>query len=107
MPEMIKRDFLFVALGTLGPLCTGPDQTHVAPKHIPKLRQLIEPQLPQPAPDTCYTRVLFASVEVSRLLVQVPLEHGAKFVCRKNLAFAPDARLPEDCRTPALYPNQQ
>src|SRR6266480_539625 len=62
VPEVIKRNFFLVALGTLCPLRAWPNQAHVAPEHIPKLRQLVEPEFSQPAAQLRYSRVSLARV---------------------------------------------
>ena len=46
VPEMVKRNYLFIVFDTLDPLCTGTDKTHLPPQHIPQLRQLIQPGNP-------------------------------------------------------------
>src|SRR6266487_7159434 len=107
MPEMIKRNLFLIPLGAPDPLRAWTDQAHVAFEDIPKLRQLIEPQFPQPAPGARYARIIFASVEIGCLLVQIAHEHRAELICCKNVTFAPDTRLPEDCRSTAFHPNQQ
>src|SRR6266568_6856566 len=106
VPEMIERNCFLVALSASDPFRAWTNQAHVALEDIPKLRQLIEPEFPQPAPRTGYARIVVPRVEIGRILVQVTHEHRAKLVCRKDTTFAPDTRLPKDYRTAALYPNQ-
>src|SRR6266567_6293514 len=107
VPEMIERNCFLVALSASDPFRAWTNQAHVALEDIPKLRQLIEPEFPQPAPRTGYARIIFARVEIGCLVVQVAHEHRAELICRKNVTFAPDTRLPEDCRSAAFHPNQQ
>src|SRR5438128_5980464 len=103
---MIKRNRFLISFGAPDPLRAWTDHAHVALEDIPKLRQLVEPHFPQPAPNTRYARIIFASVEVGRLLVQVLHEHRAELVCSENLTFAPDPQLSEDCGTATLHQNQ-
>src|SRR5438094_1163632 len=98
VPEMIKRNYLLVTFGALSPFRAWADQAHVTLEDIPKLGHLIESQSPQPAPGTGYARIIVARVEIGRLLVQVTHEHRAELVCRKDMTFAPDPRLSNDCR---------
>src|SRR5260370_36723958 len=62
VPEMIKRYPFLILFGAPDPFRAWTNQAHVALKDIPKLRQLIEPQLPQPAPSTRHARITFARV---------------------------------------------
>src|SRR5439155_20823586 len=103
---MIKRNRLLISFGAPDPLRAWTDHAHVALEDIPQLRQLVEPHFPQPASNTRYARIIFASVEIYRLLVQVPHEHRAELVCSKNVTFASDPQLSEDCGSAALHPNQ-
>src|SRR6266478_1318606 len=107
MPEMIKRYPLLILFRAPDPFRAWTNQAHVALEDIPKLRQLIEPQFPQPAPGAGYAWIIVPRVEIGRILVQVTHEHGAELVCRKDMTFAPDTRLPEDGRSAALHPNQE
>src|SRR5207245_3254443 len=68
MPEMIRRYLFLISLGAPDPFRAWTNQAHVALKDIPKLRQLIEPQFPQPAPSTRHAQITFACVEIGRLL---------------------------------------
>src|SRR5713101_8468621 len=62
VPEMVKRNLFLILFGAPDPLRAWTDQTHVALEDIPKLRQLIEPQFPQPAPSTRHARITFTRV---------------------------------------------
>src|SRR5947208_16246667 len=104
--EMITRNYLLLAFGALGPFRARTDQAHVALEDIPKLRQLVDPQFPQPAPNRRYARIILAGVNIGCLLVQVPHEHRAELVCSENVTFAPDPQLSEDRGTATLHPNQ-
>src|SRR2546426_1010847 len=64
MPEMIKRNLLFVALHTLEPLRAWPDQAHVAFEHIPKLRQFVQAELAQQAAEASYPRIVLTRVNI-------------------------------------------
>src|SRR6266487_7134654 len=110
VPKMIKRNYLLVAFCALSPFRAWADQAHVTLEDIPELGHLIEPQSPQPTADTRHARITFARVEIGRLLSRLILvahEHRAELICLKNVTFASDPRLPEDCRSTAFHPNQQ
>src|SRR5207244_1204973 len=62
VPEMIKRNLFLISFDAPDPLRAWTDQAHVTLEDIPNLRQLVEPHFPQPAPDTRYTRIIFARV---------------------------------------------
>src|SRR5205809_7027832 len=62
VPKMIKRNGLLIASGALGTFRAWADQAHVTLEDIPKLRQLIEPQLPQPTPERGDPRHAFPGV---------------------------------------------
>src|SRR5438128_2975188 len=103
---MIKRNRFLISFGGPDPLRAWTDHAHVALEDIPKLRPLVEPHFPQPAPNTRYARIIFASVEIGHLLVQVPHKHRTKLVYSKNVTFPPDPQLSEDRGTATLHPNQ-
>src|SRR5437588_8918075 len=83
MPEMIKRNFLLIALDDLIPLRARPDQTHIAPEHIPKLWQFIQPQLAQPAADSRDSRIAIARINVIQVRVAAR-NHRAEFMERED-----------------------
>src|SRR6266403_4158820 len=110
VPEMIKRNYLFVTFGALSPFRAWADQAHVTLEDIPKLRQLIEPQSPQAAPSARYARIILPRIEIgclNRRLFRIGHKHRPELICRKDVTFVPDTRLPEDCRPAALHPSQQ
>src|SRR5882724_8428503 len=110
VPEMIKRNYLFVAFGALSPFRAWADQAHVTLEDIPKMGHLIEPQSPQPVPSARYARIILPRIELGRLnrrLFRIAHKHRPELICRKNVTLVPDTRLPEDCRPAALHPNQQ
>ena len=102
---MIERDLLFVALDTFFPLCARADQTYVAFKHVPQLRQLIDPQFAEPSAGSRNARVVFARVNVA-LVGIVRRSHCAKFVGGKPMTFATHPYLSEDRRAFTRQANQ-
>src|SRR5713101_4563749 len=83
MPEMIKRNFLLIAFDDLIPLRPRPDQTHIAPEHIPKLWQFIQPQLTQSAADPRDSRIALARVNIIQGWVAAR-NHRAEFMDRED-----------------------
>src|SRR5579872_158883 len=84
-----------------------PHQAHLAPHHVPKLRQFVQARLPQKPPHDRHPRVipkLLIALPLrsqSRILVQVLLQHGIRishhgpeFPCVKFLAPKTDPPLP-------------
>ena len=110
LPEMIKWNLFLIPFGALDPLRARADQAHVALEDIPKLRQLIEPQFPQPSSGMRYAGIILPRVKIGRLfshLIRVAHKHRAELICRKNVTFATDTGLPEDCRSAVLHPDEQ
>src|ERR1700731_3180164 len=105
MSKMIERDLGLIALDTFLPLSARADQTHVAFKHIPQLRQLIEPQFAEPFAGSRDPRIVFAGVNLA-LVGGARLSHGAKLVGGKAMTFATHAHLSEDRRAFTRQVNQ-
>jgi hypothetical protein len=91
---MIKRNCLLIAFGAPGPFRAWADQAHVTLEDIPQLRQLIEPQFPQPTPDGGDPRVAFTGVNVCVCLVRVQ-QHSSEFENDERLRVPADPFLPE------------
>src|ERR1700747_3513898 len=79
MPEMIKGNFLLVALDTFIPFRAWPDQTHISLKHVPKLGQLIQPQLTQPSANPRDSWIALARINVVEVWA-IARNHRAKFM---------------------------
>ncbi len=60
MPLVVVRDHLAQLLDEVRTLGAGPHEAHVAPEHVPQLRQLVEPRLAHQAAEPGDPRVVLA-----------------------------------------------
>src|ERR1041384_2827338 len=94
MPKMIKRDALFIPLGTFAPLRPRPNQADVTFERVPKLRQFIEPKFPQPSAHTRHSRIIFARINVFVRIIRTTA-HSPELKKYKTLSVATDSFLSE------------
>src|SRR5262245_40236799 len=78
MPEMIKWYPLIILFSAPDPFRAWANQAHVPFEDIPKLRQLVEAQFPQPVPSAGHARIVVSRVEIGRIRVQTTHEHGTE-----------------------------
>src|SRR6266481_5419022 len=93
VPEMIKRNYLFVAFGALSPFRAWADQAHVTLEDIPKLGHLIEAPSPQPVPSARYARIILPRIEIGRLNrrpFRIAHKHRPELISLKLLTLVPD-----------------
>src|SRR6266699_1158592 len=105
VPEMIKWNRLLIALGTLGPFCAWANQTKIAFKDVPKLRQLIEVKFPQPTSNTCNAGIVFTRVNVF-ILFAATQTHGAEFENVETSSYPTNSSLLKKYGTAVLDADQ-
>src|SRR5690348_15220733 len=91
-------------LDEVGPFRPRANQSHVASKNIPKLRQLINRRRTQEladGPDPVISR----NTPHRLRLKFIGWPHRAEFQQLKTLAITPDPHLPEDHARPTFNPN--
>src|SRR6266550_2659878 len=104
VPKMIKWNRLLIALGALGPFGAWTNQTKIAFKDVPKLRQLIKVKFPQPMSNTCNTGIVFTRVNVFILFAGTQT-HGAEFENVETSSFPTNSSLRKKYGTALLDPD--
>src|SRR5215203_5721909 len=90
--EHVLRDAVLELLDEIGPLRPWTDQRHVAAKHVPELRELVEIELPQPPPDRRASRIIVSRPHRAGVVFG-PRVHRAELVDVEGLAVEPHALL--------------
>src|SRR5215472_4669303 len=103
MPKMIKWNCPFIALGALDPFCAWTNQADIALENIPKLRQLIKPEPPQPPADSGNTRIAFMGVKIFIWRIEART-HRPKFEKRERFSVTAESLLLKKNRTPVSDP---
>src|SRR5262249_16854021 len=105
VPKMIKRDSFLIAFGAFAPLRAWTNQADVSFERVPKLRQLVEPKFPQPAPPSCPTTLVFSCLIA--LVRFMGAFHCSKFEKDEPFAVTADSFLPEKDGTAVLHPDEK
>src|SRR5689334_9061097 len=91
MSEVVVRDSRFQLSGEIRTFRAGSDEAHLPQKHVPQLRQLVDPCGAQEAPHARNTRIAFS--RPSRAGLFSVLDHGTELVKTEGCAIEPGARL--------------
>ena len=106
VPQHVLRDAVLELLDEIGTLRPRPDDRHVAAQHVPELRQLVEIEAPQPAPDRRAARVVRRAPRRAGFVLGA-LVHRAELVDLERLAVEPHALLRVEHRTGRRAPDQR